>query len=286
MKPRPFTYVRPRDLEHALELLDEHAGSAVLLAGGQSLMPLLNMRLASAEVLLDINALSEMSGIEDCGSFVRVGATTRYYELERSPVIAAKLPLLPHALKHVAHTAIRNRGTLGGSLALADPAAEMPACALALDATVVVQSVRGTRCLPVDAFVQGIWETALEPDEAIVCVHFPLRSAGESFAFLEFARRHGDFAEAGVILTRAPVPGARAVVFGVGPRAFRVPVVEEWLDRDLRVAEVPVDVKALFREAVETAAEESVNKATRTTMAVTLFERAVPLLVPVHQGRW
>jgi carbon-monoxide dehydrogenase medium subunit len=240
-------------------------------------MPLLNMRLASPSMLIDLNPLTEMSGIEDQGDRIRIGAMTKYREIERSPLVADELPLLKEALSNVAHAVIRNRGTLGGSLAFGDPAAEMPAAALALDATVIAQSLGGSRRIPMDAFLRDVWDTALEPNEAIVAVEYPKRPPGESCACREFSRRHGDFALVGLMLVVPPRQGARAVVFGVGGRAFRVGEVEAWFDRAAGAAMVPDDVGVALREAVVSAASELPDAAARGIMAATLLERALPL---------
>ncbi len=284
MKPARFEYVRPRDLAHTLEILAENPGAARLLAGGQSLMPLLNMRLASPAILVDINRLTEIRGIIDVGNVIRVGAMTRYRELETSPLITAELPLLSYALRQVAHPAIRNRGTIGGSLAMADPAGEMPACALALDATIIARSVRGERRIEVDDFLRGVWETALEEDEAVVAVEYPKLGPGGRFAFIEFARRQGDFALTGLILVTGGGAGPRCVVFGVGARAFRVPAIEAWLAHDPAVEPAPAEISAALAEAVADAVDEASEGAVRAAMSRTLLVRALPMLARYGGG--
>ena len=199
MKAPAFAYARPRALDEVYALLDEHQGGARILAGGQSLMPALNMRLASPALLVDINALPGLAAITREGDTLRIGALTRHRTIERSAEIARALPLLAQAVPHIAHIAIRNSGTIGGSLAFADPAAEIPAVALALDATIVTGSSRGERRIPARQFFLALFETALAPDELILAIEFPL-TAGYRSAFSELARRHGDYAVVGVAM--------------------------------------------------------------------------------------
>lgn len=228
MKPALFNYHRPGDLAEALALMDEHRGAARILAGGQSLMPLMAMRLTRPEQLVDINRIDELKGIRDSGDTLTIGALTRYNEILRSPLIAREMPLLADAIRHVAHHAIRNRGTVGGSLALADPSAETPAACLALDARIVARSPVGEREIAVDGFFDGLMSTALAEDEILVAVKIPKRPLGVQHAFVEFARRKGDFAQAGVILAPAHrgVSHNRAVIFGIGPKAWRSAALE------------------------------------------------------------
>jgi aerobic carbon-monoxide dehydrogenase medium subunit len=198
VKAPKFSYVRAESVAHAVQLLAEHGDEARVLAGGQSLMPTLNMRLSQPRLLVDINRLEALAGIALENGQVRVGALTRHAEVARSPLIARHLPLIAEAMPHVAHVAVRNRGTFGGSLALADPAAEMPACALALDATLVVESVRGRREIAARDYFKGLYETGRRPDELLIEVRIPAMRPDAVPVFLELARRHGDFAIAGL----------------------------------------------------------------------------------------
>ncbi len=168
MKAPRFSYVRAESLEQVLRLLAEHGDDARILAGGQSLVPVLNMRLSQPKLVIDINRLDALRGISLQGGLVRIGALARHAEVMSSDIVARHLPLIAEAMPHVAHVAVRNRGTFGGSIALADPAAEMPACILALGATLVVESTRGRRTIAADDFFQGLYETAREPDELLV----------------------------------------------------------------------------------------------------------------------
>ena len=198
MKAPKFSYVRAKSVEHTLELLDEYGEDARILAGGQSLMPTLNMRLSQPEFLIDINRLDELKGISLDGDTVVIGALTRHVEVMNSDMVSEHLPLITEAMPYVAHVAIRNRGTIGGSIALSDPAAEMPACALALGATLVVQSSSGRREIPAEEFFYGLYETARAENELLVEIRFPFQKKENVSVFMELARRHGDFAIAGI----------------------------------------------------------------------------------------
>jgi carbon-monoxide dehydrogenase medium subunit len=218
MKAPRFAYARPASVAEALALLDRHKDDARVLAGGQSLVPMLNFRVASPKILVDINRIAALAGIKVTKSHVRIGALTRHAELERSVDIAKHLPLVAAAMPHVAHPAIRNRGTFGGSCALADPAAELPACALALGATFVVAGKKGERRIAAEDFFKGLYATALKPGELLIAAEFPLPKPGCRSAFGELARRHGDYAMVGVAAHRSGRDGLRAVFFGVGDR--------------------------------------------------------------------
>ena len=218
MKAPKFSYVRADNIDQTLALLSEHGEDARILAGGQSLMPTLNMRLSQPEILIDINRLDALKGISVKDGMVRIGALARHAEVADSDIIAEHLPLIAEAMPHVAHVAVRNRGTFGGSIALADPAAEMPACALALGATFVLQGTAGRREVAADDYFLGLYETARKPDELLVETLIPAEPAGSISVFLELAQRHGDFAMAGIACV-ARIDGdriidARLVYFG------------------------------------------------------------------------
>lgn len=198
MKAPKFSYVRAESVDHALELLDKYGEDGRILAGGQSLMPTLNMRLSQPEILIDINRLDALKGISLDGDRVRIGALTRHVEVLKSDIVKQHLPLIAEAMPHVAHVAVRNRGTFGGSIALADPAAEMPACVLALGATLVVQSVNGKREIAADDYFKGLYETARAENELLVEVLIPSQRKENVSVFMELSRRHGDFAIAGL----------------------------------------------------------------------------------------
>ncbi|HEY6863000.1 MAG TPA: xanthine dehydrogenase family protein subunit M [Burkholderiales bacterium] len=234
MKAPRFAYARPSSVAETLALLAQHKGDARVLAGGQSLVPMLNFRVAAPAVLVDINRVAGLSGIDVAKDRVRIGAMTRHTEIERSPAIARHLPLLAEAIAHVAHPAVRNRGTFGGSCALADPAAELPACALALGGTFVVAGPRGERRVPAAEFFTGLYATALDPRELLVAAEFPLPAPGAVSAFGELARRHGDYALVGVaahaLARGGALHDARVVFFGVGDKPVRAARIERALE--------------------------------------------------------
>ena len=193
MKAPSFAYAKPRTLAEAFELIERPG--AKILAGGQSLIPSLNMRLSAPELLVDITGLAGLSNIEAKNGAVRIGALCTHAMVERSPEVREHLPLLAEAMPHIAHPAIRNRGTLGGSLALADPAAELPACAVALDAVLIIASRKGERRVRAVEFFKGLFETDLKQGEILVGAEFP---KAEKSAFVELTRRHGDYAIVGL----------------------------------------------------------------------------------------
>ena len=222
MKLAPFSYYRVTTLDEAFDRLEEFGQDARILAGGQSLMPTLAMRLSAPEALVDINPVDELNGISVTGSHVRIGALTRHAEVERSAEVARHLPLLAEAIRFVAHPAIRNRGTFGGSIALADPAAELPACACALGARFEIASRSGRRTVAADDFVHGMFETSIGDSEVLVAAEFPRANGNSRSAFAELARRHGDYAIVGLaaqaFVERGALGDPRLVYFGVGDR--------------------------------------------------------------------
>jgi aerobic carbon-monoxide dehydrogenase medium subunit len=220
VKPAPFRYIAPTTIEHALSLLAEHGDNAKILAGGQSLVPALNFRLARYDVLIDINRISQLSFICHDNGIVRIGSMTRQREIETSDLLARHAPLLAEATRSIAHLPIRSRGTIGGSLSHADPAAEYPAVALALDAELVIAHASGQRSVPARDFIVGPLETALRPDELLTEIRIAARRADEGFAFEEVSRRRGDFAVIGVAAAMSCADGrisdSRLAIFGLG----------------------------------------------------------------------
>lgn len=199
MKPAPFAFTAPQSLEAALSSMRQHGTEAKVLAGGQSLIPLLNFRLARPTVVLDLNRVADLDYVrESPDGGLRIGAMTRQSRLERDPLVAARTPLLKEAIPFIAHPQIRNRGTAGGSLAHADPAAELPAVAVALGARFRLQSETGERWVAARDFFVGLLTTKLEPEELLVEIEFPAQPAGAGWSFMEIARRYGDYAMAGV----------------------------------------------------------------------------------------
>lgn len=232
MKPAPFTYHRPGSLSEALELMARYGHEAKPLGGGQSLGPMLNMRLARPAHLVDLNDLLEMDYIRDVGGMIEIGGLTRHHRLATAPEIERDLPLLAEAARTIGHYAIRQRGTLGGSLVHADPAAQLPLIAVTLGAEVVLRSARGERDLPAADFLQSIMTVDLADDEIVTAVRFPRQAGGEACAFDLFSRRRGDFALVSVALTMArdeagAISSLRLGLGGVGPVPQRLTEVEQ-----------------------------------------------------------
>jgi aerobic carbon-monoxide dehydrogenase medium subunit len=240
MRAAPFAYVRPDSLEEAFEALARHGDEAQLLAGGQSLMPAMALRMARPEILVDISRLPELRGIALEEGALVLGAGTTYAEALRAPLVASHAPLLAQAIPHVAHEAVRSRGTLGGSLANADPASEMPACMLALGAQVVLRSAEGERAVPMEDFALGTYTTAIEPGEILTAIRVPLSDAPRRSHFREIARRSGDYAMAGAAYVSDGADGARFVLFAVSDRPVLVPGAP---DVDAVLAAIDADVE-------------------------------------------
>jgi aerobic carbon-monoxide dehydrogenase medium subunit len=224
VKPAPFAYKKVRSLAEAVALLGEHK-DARLLAGGQSLIATLNMRLSAPALLIDINGISGLDGISQKAGTVEIGALVRHAAAERSDTITEHAPLLARALPHIGHAAIRNRGTLGGSIAFADPAAELPACLLALDGEVDVTGPKGKRTVKADDFFKGLFETALGPQDVLTAIRVPAAGKDTRVGFAELARRHGDYAIVGLAASaRADgktLADVRLAFFGVGATPLR-----------------------------------------------------------------
>jgi carbon-monoxide dehydrogenase medium subunit len=225
LKPAPFSYVAPRSLDEALGLLGRHGEEGKVLAGGQSLVPVLNFRLAQPAVLIDINRVGELDGLIAGEGVLRMGALTRHRRLEVDPLVRAHAPLLAAAAAHIAHPQIRTRGTVGGSLAHADPRAELPALAVALEARFRLQRAGGDRWVAADDFYTGLFGTLLGADELLTEVEWPAIAPGVGWAFAEAARRHGDYAQVGVAAVLRlgegeRIEGVRLVFLSVADRPF------------------------------------------------------------------
>jgi CO/xanthine dehydrogenase FAD-binding subunit len=237
MKPAKFEYVAPATLDAAVEALVAANGEGKVLAGGQSLLPLLNFRMARPSVLVDLNGIKELSFIELRGDSVAIGALTRHRELEQSPLIASKLPVMSAAMRHVAHLAIRNRGTIGGSLSHADPAAELPMMAMFYAASLVVQGPAGRRTVAAQDFFVDALTNSLEPEEIVVEIEFPMLQH-DGWAFEEVARRFGDFALASIAVSvrrgLSGIEDARVAAMGVADTPLRLKDVEAQLS-EIRV---------------------------------------------------
>ena len=224
MKPAAFAYAKARSLDDAIALLGAHKGEAKLLAGGQSLIATLNMRLSAPTLLVDINGVG-LDGIVVRDGIVEIGALTRHVALERSSDIAKHAPLVALAMPHIAHPAIRNRGTLGGSLAYADPAAELPACLVALDGEIDIAGPKGKRSVKAGDFFKGLFETALGPHDVLSAIRFAAADANTRVGFAELARRHGDYAMVGLAAVAKAngkaLSDVRLCYFGVGATPVR-----------------------------------------------------------------
>lgn len=255
MKPPAFEYVAAASVEEAVSLLAEHDGEAKVIAGGQSLVPMLNFRLLAPAVLVDLNRIPGLDGVSEHEGGLRIGALTRHRILETSEIVKAKYPVLNAAMQFVAHLAIRNRGTIGGSLSHADPAAELPTMAVLLDAEIEAAGPKGERVIAAQDFFESALATTLEEDEIVTGVRLPALPAQTGWAFEEFARRSGDFGIAGVGVTIAlegkAAAEARIALLGVGQTPLRAHAAEALLsgkDRD-------PDLIAAAAEAAREAAE-------------------------------
>jgi carbon-monoxide dehydrogenase medium subunit len=282
MKASAFSYARATGVSNALELLAAHGDKAKVLSGGQSLMPAMNLRLIAPQLLVDISEIAELRGIASSGDILSIGALTRHVDLQRSPEIAAHAPLLTEAIAHVAHPAIRNRGTLGGSLAHADPASELPACMVALNATIIVRGPKGERRIAAADFFKGIYETALSPQELLLAVELPVAGKNSAHFFCEFARRHGDYAIAG-LAAQAIVQGdvftdLRMAFFAVGDR----PVLAGAANRLVNVAITPPalsEALTALAEELDPQEDQQASAAMRRHLAKVLMTRCVSALL-------
>ena len=269
MKAADFRYERPVSLDDALALLAQEDVDAMPLAGGQSLMPMMNFRMAQPELLIDLNGISELMGITIDDGHLKIGAMTRYSDLERAPEIAEHAPLIATALPHIAHSAIRNRGTIGGSVALADPAAEMPALLLALGAQIGVQGPQGGRWISADDFFLGVYETARDDSELVTALSIPIVQNGDRFGFYELARRHGDYAMAGVAIAHRTA--FRIAFFSVSDRAVRAHKTEAILTQD----PTAIDAAIAALDEIEFNADLNGSEAAKRHYAGVVLRRAL-----------
>lgn len=291
MKPAPFQYWDPPSVDDALAFLAEHGDESNLLAGGQSLVPLLNMRLVRPDYVVDLNRLSELDYVRVEGDVVAVGALVRQDTLMHDPVITERCPLLARAVPHIGHSAIRYRGTAGGSVAHADPAAELPAVAAALDADVVLRSATGTRTVPAREFFVTHLTTSVEPGELLTELRFPARAAsGAGSGVMELTRRHGDFALVGlagqVQLVSKTIASARLCAFGVDEVPRRMTEVEHLLEGEAPSAGLVAEAAAAAADAVDPPSDMHASASyrrdmtgviTRRLLAQVLEEGGVPL---------
>jgi len=280
MKPAPFAYHRPTTVEEAVDLLAEHGPEARIIAGGQSLVPMMNLRMSKPSVLIDVNRISALGGWKSHGDVVRTGATLRQSAFERDASLAASLPLLREAVRHVGHVATRARGTVGGSLCHADPAAELPVCAQALDAVIVARSKRGVRRVEAQDFFRGVFTTALDEDEMVEVIEWPVPSASHRFAFVEVARRHGDFAIVSVacrldMSAEGHIADARLAVGGAAAAPARLSEVEAKLCGKPASGKTLEEVAALAREALSPSDDIHATAEYRKDLMAVLVRRAI-----------
>jgi len=275
VKPAAFDYLRPDSVDEAVAQLAEHGGDAKVLAGGQSLVPLLNFRVVRPQTLIDINRLAALDFIEEHDGGLRIGALTRHYALESSALVASRLPVISAAMAHVAHLAIRNRGTIGGSLSHADPAAELPMLALLLDAEIRTGAGSHTAA---DFFV-GPLTTALAEDELVTEIVVPGLPPRTGWGFEEFSLRHGDFAIAAVAATVTVADGkiaeARLAAMGVGETPMRLRAVEAGLAGEAFTSKLVVEAAQLARNEVDPPSDLRASAEFRRRLVATLTERAL-----------
>lgn len=282
MKPAPFEYHRPASLEDVFDLLDRYGEDARLLAGGQSLVPALNMRLVTPRAVIDINRLPGLGEIRLAPDGLVIGALVRHEAVETSPLVKEQAPLIAQAMPHVGHPAIRTRGTVGGSLALADPAAELPACMVALDAVIRVARRGGRRDVPAARFFRGVYTTALEPGEILTEVVVPPRAPGWRSAFDELARRHGDFALVGLAAhcrVDSAVHDPHLVFFGVGPVPVRARSAEAVVDGNVPDGNVLTAASRALDEDLDPPGDIHGSPALRRHLARVLLSRVLTRLM-------
>ena len=291
MKPAPFKYVAPRSLEEAIAVLQQNSLDGKILAGGQSLLPLLNLRLAKPKVLIDVNGISDFDTIRESPESISIGAMTRQSKVENSSLVREKCPILSEAIRHIGHIAIRHRGTIGGSLVHADPAAELPALTLALDATFELAAKGRDRTVPAEEFFVDYMTTVLAPDEILLRIFFPVLRPSSGYALEEIARRHGDFAIAGVVTIveldhAGKIAAARIALFGVAPTPVRARGAERALIGQSPNEDTFRDAAALVAEVLDPPEDIRGTRAYRKRVAVILtaraLKKAVQLCRPSH----
>jgi carbon-monoxide dehydrogenase medium subunit len=288
MKAPAFDYIKPHTCDEVFALLAVYGDQARLLAGGQTLLATLNMRLSEPSLLIDINSIDELKGIALDGDKLRINALARHSEIESSPLVAQHAPLLALAAPHIAHRAIRNRGTFGGSIAYADPAAEWPACALALDATIIVRGASGERRIAAADFFLDLFTTALADGEMLVACEIPIVQPGAVSAFDELARRHGDYAIVGLAAAAqrdgSQLRRTRLAFLGIGSTPMRARRTEQFLDGTTPTAAVLDEAARVLRAELdgdlEPLADLTNSSATKRHLATVLLRRAVATLAP------
>jgi carbon-monoxide dehydrogenase medium subunit len=279
MKSSAFQYELPEDLSSALKLLDSKDMDILPLAGGQSLMPMMNFRVAQPDILVDLNKIDSLKNIKIEGDNVKIGSMVRYCELEQSDIIQKHFPLIIHVIPYIAHSAIRNRGTLGGSVSLADPAAEMPSILIALHASIELSSSSNTRTVNAEDFFKGIFETDRKSNELVTSINIPITASPKKFGFYEVTRRHGDYAMAGAVVTSENNENVfnetRVVLFAVSTKPMRLTKSEDSLNGN------KLDDQDAINSAIEAVSGNSFesdlhnDEATKETLAKVSLKRAI-----------
>lgn len=290
MKPAPFEYVAAESVEEALAALQQNNPDGKILAGGQSLLPLLNLRLTKPKLLVDLNGISGLDGIRETPEGLAIGAMTRQSKLEHSLLVRQRCPLLAEAIRYIGHVAIRHRGTIGGSLAHADPAAELPALALALDAKFAIAGRGADRVISAEEFFLDFLTTALAPDEILRQIVFPIIRPSSGYALEEIARRHGDFAIAGVVVIvdlddAGKIAEARVALFGLAPTPVRARQAERALVGRELDDRAMLDAAVLLEEVLEPPGDIRASSAYRKHAAAVLLSRALKRAVQVCHTR-
>lgn len=282
MKAPAFSYARPSSLGEVLSLMAEHGDGARLLAGGQTLHATLNMRLSEPNILVDLQAVNELKGIQIAGEFLRIGAMVTHTEIDNSPLVAQHQPLLSAAVPHIAHRAIRNLGTFGGSIAYGDPAAEWPACLLALDGIVVAVGPKGQRRIAAQDFFTGLYSTDLQDDELIVACELPLKTGKHAFAFDELARRHGDYAVVGLAATAhvkaTGLQHVRLAWLGAVSQPYRSIKTEALLESQVLSDALITEAIQSLKEEMLTEADLTHSAASKSHLAGVMLKRALRTL--------
>ncbi|MBF6570920.1 MAG: xanthine dehydrogenase family protein subunit M [Candidatus Binataceae bacterium] len=290
MKPPAFDYHDPRTIDDAIALLVRHGGEAQLLAGGQSLVPMLNFRLAAPAVLIDLNRIPDLAYIKEDRGQLCFGAMTRQRQVEFSPLVAHRLPLMIEATRLAGHLPTRTRGTVGGSIAHADPAAEYPAIVTALEGEMVVQGAAGKRVIKAADFFRGAFTTAIDPGEILVEIRMPVTPDHSGWAFEEFSRRHGDFAivETAVMLTfdaNRRCRAARVAVSGAGAIPLRMPAVERMIEDSDLSEKIIVEASAQAAELIDPATDLHASAGYRRHLTRVLVRRALTRAAAQARGR-
>ncbi len=283
MKSAAFDYVKPKALQEALSLLEQGGDDARLIAGGQTLLATLNMRLSEPSVLIDITDIAELKGISIVGNSLRIGALVTHTEIEDSELVAKYAPLLKAAAPHIAHRAIRNLGTWGGSLAYGDPAAEWPACSLTLRATMIIHGPAGERRISANDFFIDLYTTSLEPDEILVATEIPLANKQEVFYFHELARRHGDYAVAGLAAVAQKqgdiLTNCAFTFFSVGATPVMATKAQDLVNGQKLTDEVIAKAVAEARNEIEAIADITNSAEAKQHLIGVLLERGLKQMI-------